>query len=381
MKVLLVANTDWYLYNFRRSLADYLTQRGYEVKMVAPAGKYKDLITKMNYTFIDWQVGRQSTNPMREFKYAAQLWKIYRREKPDIVQHFTIKPVLYGSLIARLLKIPFMINCITGLGYIFKANEPRALLLRPLAQTLYKIALSGSNCRVIFENGADEQYFLERKMVEAFRGEVINGVGVDTDWFQPAPEPEGVPRIVFPARMLRDKGVGTLIEAARLLKARVEVEIILVGQPDAGNPTSIDESTIKLWENEKLIEYKGWQNNMLEIFQNSHIVTLPSLYEGVPTALLEAAACGKPIVASDIPGCRIVVHHGVNGLLVPTNDARALADALETLVKDKDLRHQMGAASRSLAETEFTDKLINKKTYQVYLDLLGPNYLYSERGG
>ncbi len=191
------------------------------------------------------------------------------------------------------------------------------------------------------------------------------------EYFTVFPEPAELPVVLFPARMLWDKGVGVLVEAARLLHARQKVRIVLVGMPDPGNPTSIDEAMLRRWEQEKLVEYWGWQEDMKTAFQQSHIVTLPSLYEGVPTALLEAAACGKPLVATDIPGCRAIVKDGINGFLVPVHDHRALADALEKLIIDSSLRQKMGFASRQLVMEQFTDTSVNEATWAVYKELMG----------
>jgi glycosyltransferase involved in cell wall biosynthesis len=201
-------------------------------------------------------------------------------------------------------------------------------------------------------------------------------VGVDIARFSPAPEPEGIPVVVLPARMLWDKGAGVLVEAARLLHAGTlpnerKLRVALVGVPDPGNPDSIGEDTLRGWKAEGAVEWWGWQEDMSTVYSRCHIVTLPTVYgEGVPTALLEAAACGKPLVATDAPGCRDVVHHESNGLLVPPNDPAALAAALRRLVDDPDLRGRMGVASRQLVLEKFTTEQVNAATLQVYRMIL-----------
>ena len=371
MKVLFVANTDWYLYNFRRSLAQFLFKQGWEIVMVSPFGPYVASLEKLGYRWVSWEVGRQTLAPFQELAALNRLKNIYIQEKPDLVHHFTIKPVLYGSISARLSGVPGIVDCITGLGYIFLANDLKARLIRPLAKIFYRVTLHSPNCRVIFENEGDREYFVKGKLVQPIKTHLIAGVGVDVERFTMLPEPPGLPVIVFPARMLWDKGVGILVEAARILHTRQKVRVVLVGMPDPGNPTSVDEATLRRWEQEKMIEYWGWQDDMNAVFQQSHIVTLPSMYEGVPTALLEAAACGKPLVATDIPGCRAIVKDGLNGILVPVQDPKALADALEKLVKDPALRRKMGAAGRKLVEEQFTDTSVNEATLAVYQTLLG----------
>jgi glycosyltransferase involved in cell wall biosynthesis len=202
---------------------------------------------------------------------------------------------------------------------------------------------------------------------------LIEGVGIDADYFSLFPEAQGLPVVVLPARMLWDKGVGVLVDAARLLHKRADVRVALVGEPDLGNPAAVDEVQLRGWAEEGVVEWWGWQEDMREVYKQSHIVTLPSLGEGVPTALLEAAACGRPIVATDVAGCRDVVVHGRNGLLVPTNDPAALADALDRLIKDERLRVSMGTAGREIVLSKYTSSQVNAATLRVYDSLFHAN--------
>jgi glycosyltransferase involved in cell wall biosynthesis len=366
MKALFVSNTDWYLYNYRRALSKLLNAQGFDVTLVTPDGSYVPRLQEEGYRWLCWDVGRKTISPFTEMIAVNRLARIYRHEKPDIVHHFTIKPVLYGSMAARLAGVPRVVNSITGRGYIFLARELKARLLRPLTKELFRITMRGGNCRVIFENEADREFFLIEGLVPLNRTHLIHGVGIDPARFFPAPESGGIPIILFPARMLWDKGLGELVEAARLLQGRVETRIVLVGQPDPGNPTSVSEETLQQWHREGVVEYWGWQSDMTSVYQQSHIVTLPTHYEGAPTVLFEAAACGRPIVASDIPGCRMIVQEGVNGFLTPVGSPGALAEALEILVKDPDLRHRMGEAGRKMVEDHFTDTIVNEKTFETY---------------
>ena len=369
-KVILAANTDWYLFNFRLSLARYLREQGLEVVLVSPPGRFTEHLHSSGFRWLPWQVGRQTLAPWTEARAFLALQRIYRQEKPQIVHHFTVKPVLYGSLAARWLHIPAVINSITGLGYVFVSQEGKARLLRVLVTAAYRTAFKHPNQAAIFENEADRQVFTRLGLLPEERTQLIEGVGVDAERFTPAPEPEGTPLVVLSARMLWDKGVGTLVEAARLLQPRLPVRVALVGEPDPGNPANIDESRLRAWSDEGLVEWWGWQTDMPGVYARSTLVTLPSLGEGVPTALLEAAACGRAIVATDVPGCREVVKHGLNGLLVPAQDPQALAEALYQLLTDPVLRGRMGAAGRQMVLDKFTTARVNPATFDVYRSLL-----------
>jgi glycosyltransferase involved in cell wall biosynthesis len=368
-KVILVANTDWYLYNFRLSLVRSLQQNGYEVTLVSPSGRYVENLSRLGLRHIEWDVSRQSLSPFHEALALRRLLQIYRQERPDLVHHFTIKPVIYGSLAARMAEVPAVVNSITGLGYIFTSNRGDARILKRVALWLYRLAFRHPNCFATFENEQDQVYFLEQRIITAERTEIIQGVGVDPHRFIPSPEPDGDPLIVLPARILWDKGIGEMVEAARILHKHFNVRVALVGVPDPGNPSSVPLEQIQSWVEEGVIEWWGWQEDMREVFARCHIVVLPSYSEGIPKALLEAAACSKPIVAADIPGCRAIIQDGISGLLVPVKDPRALANAIERLAKDADLRYRMGSAGRQLVLDGFTEEEINAGILKVYARL------------
>jgi glycosyltransferase involved in cell wall biosynthesis len=371
MKILLVANTDWYLYRFRLSLARFLYTRGDDVIFVSPSGQYASQIEGNGFRWICWEVGRQSLNPLMEFASVYKLLRIIKRETPDLVHLHTIKPVLYGSISTLLWKNLGVIRSITGRGYVFLGEDVRAKLLRPLVKAIYRFALNSGRGSVIFENKTDRDYFIDQKLVNLDKANVIEGVGVDTEYYFPSPEPDGIPVVVFAGRMLWDKGVGTFVEAARLLRSKVSVRFVLVGQPDVGNPASISIATLEGWAKEGVVEWWGWKSDMREVFSNCHIVVLPSLGEGLPTILLEAASSGRPIVATDVPGCRDVVINGVNGLTVPPQAPSDLAAALESLVLDSERRRSMGLAGRELVIRRFSSSIVNSSTAKVYQHLIG----------
>lgn len=373
-KILLVANTEWYLYNFRLSLAQFLRDQGWEVVLVSPFGDYVEGIRANDFRWVEWNIGRQTVVPIFELQSIRSLQKIYQQEQPTLVHHFTVKPVLYGSLAARFARVPAIVNSITGLGYVFLQNSIRAKLLRGVVLFLYRQAFHHLNRDIIFENIGDRDFFIQQKLILPSEGNVIQGVGVDVKRFHPLSEPEGTPLVVFPARMLLDKGLGVLVESARLLHSRLSIRIALVGSPDPGNPATVTEHDLLTWEKEGIVEWWGFQQDMVSVYQNCHIVTLPSMGEGLPTVLIEAAACARPIVTTDVPGCRDVVTDGVNGLLVPPNDPEKLASAIERLASDPVLRAHMGAAGRQRVMENFTDQQVNQKTLAVYQHLLSIGY-------
>ncbi len=369
LKIILVANTDWYLYNFRLSLAKQLRAEGYEVLLLSPRGRYVFEFEKAGFRWVAWEIGRKSLNPIGELKSIIELFHIYRREKADLVHLHTIKAVLYGSLAAWLAGGLKVVRSITGRGYVFLGQDFKARIIRPWVKLIYRFALRFPKGKSIFENQADLDFFCAENLITPDRAVIIQGVGVDVGYYTPLPEPQGDPVIILASRMLWDKGVGDFVEAARLLKRKLPVRCVLVGAPDEGNPANIDESQLAAWQAEGVVEYLGWQSDMRAVFAMCHIVTLPSYSEGVPTVLLEAAACARPLVATDVPGCQDVVRNKENGLLVPVRDPVALSIALKELAQSSTKRHEMGVKGRVLVEKNFSIKKVAFETLDVYLKL------------
>jgi len=369
MKILLFANTDWYLYNFRLPLAEGLRARGHEVTLLSPPGPYVARMQSAGFRWVEFDFARHGINPLAEAWTLVRLLSLYRRERPDVVHHFTIKCVLYGSLVAPLAGIRSVINAVTGLGYVFSEGQGLKRWIRPLVKGLYRFALRGT--RVIFQNPDDRGQFIQQKLVRASDAVLIRGSGVDVGLFSPKPEVSGMPLVVFPGRLLKDKGVGDFAAAAHLLHAEgVEARFALVGDIDANNPISLQPKEIQEWVQRGDVEWWGWQENMNEVYARSHVVCLPSFYkEGLPKVLIEAAASGRPIVTTNWPGCREVVQPGENGLLVPPLDPRALADALRALIEDPSLRERMGRAGREIAVREFSMEHILAQTLEVYTSM------------
>ncbi len=369
MKIIFFANTDWYLYNYRLSLATELQSQGHEIILLSPAGSYTAAIQKAGLNWQEFSLSRRGINPFSELNAINRLAHFYKQEKPDLVHHFTIKCVIYGSLAARKAGINRIINSITGKGILFSDEKLVNSLGKPFIKLLYRLSLKQTE--VVFQNQPDFNYFVDNHLVSSQQCHLIPGSGVDVTLFKPAPVPEGDPLVILPARMLWAKGVHEFIQAARIIKKTgVNARFALVGEPDTGNPSAIPVQKLKEWNTDGSVEWWGWKDDMVQIYQAASIVCLPSSYgEGMAKSLLEAAACGRPIIASDIPGCREVIIDNVNGFLVPRQDSEQLAAAIIKLLSSKPLREKMGHASRELAVRHFSSEKVNQDTIDLYIGL------------
>jgi glycosyltransferase involved in cell wall biosynthesis len=374
-KVLLFANTDWYLYNFREKLATRLKGEGWDVFLVSPSGKYVEKLLEKGFKWIPFDFSTRSFNPLRELLVVLRLRKLYSKERPTIAHHFTIKCVIYGTIAARVVGGIKVVNAVTGLGHIFIGEGIMAGLLRPLVQVLYRFVLSKKNGRVIFENSENRDMFVRNNLAPIFLTHVIRGAGVDCERFRPivsnSSAAKEVIRVLFASRMLKEKGVYELLKAARIIKKKgLQVEFVFAGDTYPGNPSSLTFKEIEKIKEEGMVTYLGHVDDLLPVISDCDIVILPSYAEGTPSIILEAAAMEKPVVVTDIAGCRGLVQNEVNGLLIPIRDAEALAGAIEVLVKDSELRHKMGKAGRDIVLKEFEENIVLKKTLDVYLELL-----------
>lgn len=363
MKVLLFANTDWYLYNYRLPLARALRARGDEVILLSPPGNYVKFLENDGFRCLLLPLERKGMNPLAELMTITRLAMIFRREKPHLVHFFTIKPVLYGSIAARLSGVPHIVNAITGLGYIF---ADASSFLRMLVMMLYRFSLL--NTSVIFQNPDDLNFFIKNKLIFSHQAYLIPGSGVDIEIFRPTQEPAGQPVVMLAGRLLRSKGVPEFVNAARQIRTDgLLARFVIVGEPYLDNPDSIQAQELISWQQEGVIETWGWHDDMAEIISKTSIVCLPTTYkEGLPRLLIEAGACGRPVIATNIPGCRMVVRSGQNGLIIPPGDLASLVVALKTLIQDPDLRQKMGARGREIVEQEFSVKRVISRTFEVY---------------
>jgi glycosyltransferase involved in cell wall biosynthesis len=367
LKLLYVVTEDWYFVSHRLPLAVAALAAGYEVAVATRVGRHGEVIRSFGIRLIPFNLSRRGGNPLSEVR---ALWRLYRREQPDLVHHVAMKPVMFGALAAWLAQVPGQVNAVAGLGWLFTSSSGAIRLVRPVVRRVLARLLNQPHSLTIVQNPEDKT-LLERSGVPATRLRLIRGAGVDTRLFHPVlPPPEPI-CIVLVARMLWDKGVGEFVEAARLLAtAGVHARFVLVGDPDPANPASVPEATLRAWHGQHGVEWLGRREDMPGVLQTAHIACLPSFYgEGLPKSLLEAAACGLPIVTTDAPGCREVVRDGVNGFLVPVRDASALAVALKKLIGDAGLRRRMGVQSRMRAEKEFGLEKIIAQTLDVYREV------------
>lgn len=369
-KILFLVTEDWYFWSHRLPIAKAAIANGYEVVLATRVTDHGKRITDQGIRLIHLGLRRRSKNPFHEFSSILELIRIYKAERPDLAHHVALKPVLYGSIAARICGIKSVVNAVAGLGYVFVADGVKGVLLRSIMTGLNKLAFSHRNCKGIFQNPEDNKVFIDRGIIRPEQSVLVRGSGVDTKLFSPVPEVDGVPKIILASRMLWDKGVGELVEAARILKRQsVAGSVILAGQPDPENPASIPEKKLADWDREGVISWLGFRDDVAELLKQSHIAALPSYREGVPKGLLEAAAAGLPLVATDVPGCREVVRPDVNGFLVPPKDPESLARALNILLQNREMRRRMGRESREIAVNEFSEELVIRTTLSLYEDL------------
>ena len=372
-KFILVATYDWYMYNFKLPIARRLREEGQQVVLVTPPGPYVETMIDEGYEWREWTLDRHSMNPLKEFWSLLHLVSIYAQERPDVVHHFTAKGILYGSIAAMLSNVEYVVNAVTGgasaFGNVISTTNVVYQGVQWMLEQLFRFVLSGTE--VIFQNPDDLDSFVEQDLVERRHTHLIKGSGVDLDSFQPASEPDGIPKIMLAGRLLWNKGVGEFVEASRRINEQERsARFILVGDTDESNPMSVSEDQIAEWEQEDLVEWWGFQEDMPAVFTDMHIVCSPTFYrEGVPKVLIEAAACERPIVTTDMPGCREIVRDGENGFLVPPKDTGALVSALEKLLESEQQRKEMGRTGRQIVREEFSVEQVVLETMNVYEQL------------
>lgn len=379
------ANTDWYLYNFRRTLALAAVAAGHEVLLISPPGEYGERLRALGLRWEPLAMDRRSLNPLREFGLLWRLVRLFRHERPVLVHGFTIKCVVYGALAARVAGVRARVNAVAGLGYVFTSHDLTARVLRPLVKAAMRLALGGKHARLILQNPDDVALFGRARLVDARSIRLIRGSGVDCARFAPRDtdaQPGQPLRVLLAARLLWDKGIAEYVEAARTLRGEGrKVVFLLAGMPDPGNPATVPEAEVRGWVGEGVVEWLGHVDDMAALLASVDIVVLPSYREGLPKSLIEAAACGLPLVTCDVPGCHEVVSDGVNGLLVPVRDAAALTVAIAKLLDAPELRRRMGEAARARALAEFDERIVIDKTLAVYGEVLDRNPSISGKVG
>jgi glycosyltransferase involved in cell wall biosynthesis len=373
VRLVITVNQDWFFLSHRLPIARAARDAGAHVLVVAGDSGKGTAIRAEGFEFIALPIARRGLNPIQDLRTLWFLKRTYQRLRPKLVHHVTIKPVLYGSIAARLVGGIAVVNAVSGLGYAFMSRDRRARAIRPFVRALYRIALGRPNSRTIFQNPDDLSDVVKMGAVQPRHAVLIRGAGVDCARFRPAPEPSGLPIVLLASRMLWDKGVKEFVEAAGIIRGHDKTaRFVLVGAPDVGNPSAIPVEQLEAWTREGVVEWWGQRDDMPEVLAQASVVALPTLYgEGVPKVLLEAAASGRPIVATDVRGCREIVRPGVNGLLVAPRNSMSLADALRDLLSSPELRMRLGRAGREIALAEFAEEGVVERTLGVYRELLG----------
>lgn len=373
MKILLFANTDWYLYNFRLALAKAIRELGFDVVLVSPPGSFGACLEAEGFYWIPQPMNRRSLNPWGEWKLILELISLYRRERPDIVHHFTIKPVVYGTMAAKLAGIPNQVNAVTGLGHVFTNKNTRTIFLRAVLRLLFRSLLNGEKSRMIVQNRDDYSFFQKKRLIKPDRIRLIRSSGVNTSKFCDVPRKlnrKSIFIVLMATRLIWDKGIGEYVKAARILKNKKRnIQFLIAGSPDEGNPASVSDKDIDEWVGEGIVEILGHVEDMPTLLNSVDLVVLPSYREGLPRILVEAASCGLPIIATDVPGCREIVEHRLNGLLVEPRDSGALAAAINYLAENPAECVRMGDAGRQKALAEYDERQVIRETLAVYNEL------------
>ena len=352
--ILLSANSAWNVVNFRAGLIRGLKQAGYDVAVAAPADGHQDRLNLEEVRYFPLPMNRSGMNPFADFVLFARYARLMREVRPSVYLGFTIKPNIYGSLAARLLGIP-VINNVSGLGTMFLGQSWRSRL----AKALYRMAFDRS-ATVFFQNPEDEKTFLDAGTVRKDQSQLLPGSGIDLDHYKPMPLPEGPPLFLFIGRLIRDKGVREFVDAARLVRGRIpDARFQMLGDRDPGNRTSVSAVEIEGWRSEGIVELSGEVEDVRPSIARARAVVLPSYREGLPRVLLEASAMGRPLIATDVPGCRTIVSDGDNGLLCAVRDAQALADMMIKLaLLAPDQLRAMGQTARKTVERDYDQRRV-----------------------
>lgn len=368
--LLIVVNDPAFFLSHRLAVAVGARKAGYEVHVASMPGQAVKDIGDFGFIHHELPLSRSNKTILGEVLAFFNIWRLLCRLRPDVLHLVTIKPVLYGGIAARLAPVKSVVAAVSGLGFVFLSRGFKASLLRTVIRALYRLALGKRNLKVIFQNPDDCNFLIRMTGLALSKVEIIRGSGVDLSLYPSLPEPEGPPVICLAARLLRDKGVIEFVESARLLRQRgVKANFQLIGDLDPGNPATVTAEDLNNWRQEGCVELLGYRKDIAQLFSAAHIVVLPSYREGLPKVLVEAAACGRAVITTDVPGCRDAIEKDITGLLVPVSDAIALADAIQRLIESPELRQRMGMAGRALAEREFAIEKIVQQHLDIYKKL------------
>lgn len=367
-KLMFVVNVDWFFVSHRLPIALEAMRQGYEVHIATGITNQKEAMEKLGVIVHPIALDRGKAGIFQTLRTFCQIFSVFRNIKPDIVHLVTIKPVLLGGMAARLVNIQGVVVAISGLGYVFLDTGSLSWVRRNIVAVLYRFVFQHPNLKVIFQNVDDRNEIIQLTGLNISKTEMIRGSGVDLNVFRHESLPQGVPIVLMASRLLADKGVREFVAAARSLLGRAR--FCLVGDIDVANPSSIKGDEISKCVAEGVIEYWGQRDDMEKILATAYLVVLPSYREGLPKILLEAAAVGRPVVTTDVPGCRDAIEAGVTGLLVPPQSESLLAEAIEGLLTDKARCAEFGNAARALAEREFSIEKVVAIHLKIYNELV-----------
>ncbi len=370
-KIVYLVSEDWYFCSHRLNLAREAIKSGFSVYLLANINHERQLIEKYGIKIIPLKyLKRSRINLFGEFFSLLEIYIKLNKIKPNILHSVALKPVIYGSLSTLFLKNVKNINALGGLGFIFSSGSLKAKILRPIVLNLLKFICNRKKNILILQNRDDYKFVFRKLKLKQENISLIKGAGVDCNKFKESKNNNQIPVILLASRMIWDKGVKEFFNAAKLIKNKgIKAKFVLVGKPDLENPNSISLKQLNLWNNSRIIQWWGYRSDMIEVFKAVNIVTLPTFYgEGIPKVLIEGMACSKPIVTTDMPGCRDIVQDGKNGILVKPKDFSDLAKALEKLILDPDLCKKMGSKGRALAVENYSQEKIFSKIINLYLD-------------
>lgn len=369
--VLFVVNTPNFFLSHRLPIAIAARAEGFEVHVATASGSGVSTIKSYGFGHHVVPFTRSGQNPLKELNAFLCLVGVFKKVKPSIVHLITIKPVLYGGIAARLTGVQAVVGAVSGLGTVFVADSVFASVRRWVIKGLYRASFKQNRLAVIFQNPDDRDTLLKQGALSVEQTRMIRGSGVSLAEYPCVPEPVGPPVVVMAARLLRDKGVLEFVEAAKILQQRkIQVEMRLIGSPDPGNPTAVSEDQLADWAARGWITVLGFRSDIAAQYAAANIVCLPSYREGLPKSLVEAAACGRAVVTTDVPGCRDAISPGKTGLLVKVQDSMALANGIQALIESPGSRKEMGLAGRALAETEFAVEKIVGQHMDIYRELI-----------
>ncbi len=374
--IAIVINTSWNIFNFRLGLLKALQDEGYRIVAIAPKDEYSEKLEALGFEYHNININNKGTNPLEDAKLVYAFYKLYKEIAPDVLLQYTIKPNIYGSMAAGMLGIPVISN-ISGLGTVFLNDD----LSSKIARFLYKIALKVPE-KVFYQNAHDRELFIDSNLVKEEKTDLLPGSGIDTEKFKPLEknkENTNVLRFLFIARLVKDKGIVEFVRAAKQISVQRsafsieeerEVEFYILGAFYPGNPTAITETEMKVWEEEGYVKYLGVSDDVKTLIAEADCIVLPSYREGLSRVLLEAASMAKPIITTNVPGCREVVDNGVNGYLCEVKDADSLAEQMEKMILLSDeVRSEMGRKGREKVMKEFDEKIVIRK-YQEAISVI-----------